>query len=64
MCATDPGRARARLGATPSTMPVYVDVITLRGTRGELDMFARNADGVHVPVGQLDPRTVPTRSSP
>jgi hypothetical protein len=37
-------------------LPAYVDLIVLRGTNGELDMFARNADGVHVPVAALDPR--------
>lgn len=37
-------------------LPAYVDLIVLRGSHGEIDMFARNSDGVHVPVTQLDPR--------
>lgn len=39
-----------------ANMPAYRDVITLIGTRGELDLFARNAQGLHVPVTTLDPR--------
>jgi hypothetical protein len=39
-------------------LPAYVDVVTLRGTNGEIDFFARNNHGVYVHVAVLDPRTV------
>lgn len=36
-------------------LPAYVDLIVLKGAAGEWDAYARNADGVHVPIAALDP---------
>jgi hypothetical protein len=35
------------------TAPTFVDLVTLCGVNGDLDLFARNADGVHVPITTL-----------
>lgn len=33
----------------------YSECVTLKGSAGEIDIFARNAQGVFVPVTQLEP---------
>lgn len=37
-------------------LPAYIDLVVMRGTRGEFEAFARDGDGIHVPVTTLDPR--------